>query len=714
MRACAIKLKTGNLYDMMPNLRTGHKRVETGEAMRTVGTIIVAFAMWLGLAAAGYCDVRHTMPLDSGWRFVRHDIADGGAISLDETGWDKVDLPHSFNVSAASGPPDTYRGPAWYRRVFTFSPVAGTRTYIEFDGAGLAADVWLNGTKVGRHEGGFARFRFDITGQVKPGPNHLAVRVDNAKLADVAPLGGDFTMFGGLYRSVRLVTTSDVHLDMLDYGASGAYFTANRVTADGADITWAVRVANDRDASAHITVMATLTASRPVQVLSQDVIIPAHTVQSVALSGHLDQPHLWNGIGDPFVYGADVSVANEDTKSLLDAIHTTVGIRDIRIDPDKGLLLNSQPYNVHGVNIHQTMRPGKGPAVTDADMDADFTQLNDMGVTGLRFAHYQHAPHEYDIADAKGFLVWTEASFVSEVGASEAFIANASQQLRELIRQNYNHPSVMVWGLGNEIYKVDDASAKLLDAMQVLAHQEDPSRPTVYANCCADIDGPQASHTDLIASNVYFGWYTGEFTDLGPWLAANHMKRPTTPEGLSEYGAGASIIHQEDPPHRVTPASHWHPEQYQALYHEAAWRQIRQSPWLWSSFVWVGFDFPSAGRNEGDRAGVNDKGLITFDRKTLKDAYFWYQANWTQKPMVYITSRRYTVRSRPDVEVKIYSNQSSVGLTLNGVDQGAQPVIDHVAEWKVSLFPGRNHITATSSGISDAVDWIYQPVKAMP
>ncbi len=685
-----------------------------------LGAINVVFAPSSLCADIGQVpEVRKTLTLDSDWRFMRSDIADGGAVSLDDSGWQPISLPHSVNADSAMNG-KTHRGAAWYRRLVTLTKSAvdiDKHTYLEFDGAALATDVWINGAKVGHHDGGFARFRFDITPYIKLGSNVVAVRVDNSKVLDIAPLGGDYTLFGGLYRNVRLVTTQDVHVDMQDYGSSGVTFTAKNVTPKSAALTWMVRLANDRERAAKVHLIARLVDAQhtAVATVSKVVDLPPHGVTPISLDARLDIPHLWQGVADPYLYDSEIELVTDAAQPVpLDHIVIPVGIRDIRIDADKGLLINGQVVSVHGVNIHQTILPGKGSAVSDADIDADYQMLGDLGVTGLRFAHYQHAAHGYDLADQKGYLVWTELPMSSQVNGSEAFQINITQQLRELIRQNINHPSVFVWGLGNEIYKVDDVSARLLDAMHKLAHEEDPSRATTYANCCSEIDGPQASHSDVIGSNVYFGWYNGNFADLGPWIDKNHSRRPATAEAISEYGAGASVLQQEDPPLRPKPASHWHPEQYQALYHEAAWKQLEAKPWLWATFIWVGFDFPSAGRNEGDRAGINDKGLITFDRTVKKDAYFWYQSNWTAKPLVYITSRRNTERSVADVDVKIYSNQPSVSVRLNGVDQGTQAVVGHIALWHVKLTPGRNHIEAVAEAASDNIDWLYQPQPQHP
>jgi beta-galactosidase len=633
---------------------------------------------------------RTVTALDGGWEFAK------GA----PVGWTAVTLPHTFNADDGTSR-NPYRGAGWYRRTLDVARPGMGRTWLEFDGAALSTDVWLNGTHVGRHEGGFARFRFDVTDQLRTGANELRVRVDNTRQPDVAPLGGDYTLYGGLYRRVRLVTTADVHVDMLDAGGPGVYFS----TPQAGRPHWRVRVANDRARAENVVVTTRLrdAAGKVVATAQQSAALPARAVVPVELDAVLTNPHLWQGVEDPYLYTSEVTVARAG--AVIDRVDNDVGVRTVQLDPDRGLLLNGRPYRVHGVNVHLTYAPGKGVAVDDADIDNDYRILSELGVTGLRFAHYQHNEHSYALADRKGFLVWTEVPLTSEVNGSDAFAANAARQARELVRQNFNHPSVFVWGLGNEIYKVDEVSGRVLDATQRLVHAEDASRPTAYANCCAPIDGPQAMHTDAVGSNVYFGWYDKEFADLAPFLASNHAKRPRTPQALSEYGAGGSALQQEDPVRRPVAPSRWHPEQYQALYHEAAWRQIEAAPWLWASYVWTGFDFASAGRNEGDGPGVNDKGLVSMDRKVRKDAYYWYQANWSKQPMVYITSRRAVKRTAADVEVKVYSNQPAVRLRVNGVDQGERDVEGHVARWPVRLTPGANRIEVQAGALTDSIEW---------
>jgi beta-galactosidase len=721
--------RTGRTRRMAAHHDEGSSMTVPGQAWRWIFTAAL-LAPGAAHSQSQQQQQRGITPLDADWQFRK----------ADTPGWQAVTLPHSADTgdagaSGAVGAADTrgagaqpYRGLLHYRRVLDLpgKPQAGRRHYLEFDGAMLVTEVRVNGRDAGRHAGGFARFRFDVTPLLKPGRNDIEVSVDNAPDANVAPLGGDYTMFGGLYRPARLVSTADVHFDMLDYGGPGVYFRAGGVTPERAALAWTARVANDRAGPVRATVTTRLrdAGRRVVATARRTVTLPPRSVTAVALDSVLAAPRLWQGVRDPYLYTSEAEVSVADGKGagpaagaaspplrVLDRLSFQAGIRDIRLDPDRGLLLNGAPYSVHGVNVHQTSLPGKGPAVSDADIDADYRILADLGVTGLRYAHYQHPQRAYELADRYGWLVWTEVPLTASVSGSAAFQANSVQQLRELIRQNSNHPSVLAWGLGNEIYQVDAASARVLALLQRMAHKEDGSRPTAYANCCAPIDGPQASHTDAVGSNVYYGWYDGEFADLGPFLDRNRARRPGTALSVSEYGAGGSALQQEDPPRRPKPDARWHPEQYQALYHEAAWPQLAARPWLWANFIWAGFDFPSAGRNEGDSPGFNDKGLVSFDRRVKKDAYYWYQANWSSRPMAHIASRRLTQRQAADVEVKVYSNQASASLRVNGVELGQQPVTGRMARWQVRLAEGANRIEVAAGSAADSVEWHYSPQR---
>jgi len=400
---------------------------------------------------AASAQARLSIPLDGEWLF--HKVGDHG--------WQTVNVPHSFGG---------YRGPAWYRRTLHLSHGRDKeRHYLEFDGALLVTEAWVNGRHAGRHAGGFARFRFDITELLQEGGNEIAVRVDNAADSSIAPLAGDYTMYGGLYRKVRLVSTSQVHFDMLDYGGPGVYFKASEVSQQRAALSWTARARNDSSRAVHAVVTTRLrdASHRVVASARQPVLLPAHSTVQVALQATLPSPRLWQGVRDPYLYTSEAELAAAGSANgTRDRISFQAGIRDIRLDPQRGLVLNGANYRVHGVNVHQTSLPGKGIAATDADIDADYRILSDLGVTGLRYAHYQHPQRAYDHADRAGWLVWTELPLTAAVNGSREFLASSEQQLRELVRQNSNHPSVMVWGLGNEIYQSNADSARVLSSLQ--------------------------------------------------------------------------------------------------------------------------------------------------------------------------------------------------------------------------------------------------------
>jgi beta-galactosidase len=363
-------------------------------------------------------------------------------------------------------------------------------------------------------------------------------------------------------------------------------------------------------------------------------------------------------------------------------------------------------------------RPGKGIAVTDAEVAEDFAIIREMGATGVRLVHFQHPQAAYDEADRLGLAAWTEIGVNGQVEDTPAFRANAARQLRELIAQNYNHPSVVLWGVGNEVYADDAPTTRVLRELHEVARQADPSRPTTYAHCCQADDHPKAMITEVIGFNRYFGWYPDQQgTTIGEWAARFHAAHPERPFAVSEYGAGASILHQQDPPGTVVPASGWHPEQYQALYHEKNWLELKDKPYIWGTFVWVAFDLASAGRNEGDRRGINDKGLVTYDRKVRKDAWYWYQAWWSDKPMLHITSSRFTLRHDPSATVKVYTNAAAATLFVNGQEAGTRRAENRIVTWPVTLREGASDIEVRAAAgdemLSDDVRWDYRKAPEM-
>lgn len=665
---------------------------------RAARWLAVVAVLW-GIAALPVAHAqaeRTELALPETWRF--HPGAVTSAMPTDEEvrDWAEVRLPHTWNGRDGEDGGGYRRGVGWYRTTFQ-APTDGRRLWLEFDGAALATDVHINGRTVGRHEGGYARFRFDITDVVRPGANTLDVRVDNSPSTTISPLGGDFTVFGGLYRPVRLIAANPLHLDLADHGAPGAGVRSSDVSAAAADLAFDARVVNDGQNPMGGRVRWRLVDRDGRVAVSAEARFTVEPGEATDVSAErrLISPRLWRGRGDPHLYTLDAVVLDEGGAPV-DRVSLRTGIRDFRVDPRRGPLLNGEPVPMRGVNYFHAGRPGRGLAVQDWEIDQDFAIMADMGATAVRFVHFQHPQRAYELADELGLMVWTEAPLNGAADASEAFSANLAWQMRELIRQNRHHPSVVVWGLGNEVYSTEDPADAAIALMQAVAREEDPGRPTAYAHCCQDDLDRKALHADLTAYNRYFGWYDNEFAHIGVWADERRARDPQRPLAVSEFGAGASVLHQQLPPDRPRPDGEWHPEQYQTAFHQAYWRELRQRPWLWSTFIWAGFDLASDGRDEGDRPGINDKGLVTYDRSVRKDAWYWYQANWSESPMAHIVDRRLGGRGARTA-VRAFSNLPSLDLWVNGTLVSQAVVADHEAHWPdVPLAEGLNRVDLRS------------------
>jgi len=689
-----------------------NREVSTAAASRLAALLLFLLSAVVPLHAEPIDHSRGRTTLAAHWRFFRGDVPAAAQTDFDDRDWTRVTLPHSFNAGDGETP-SYYRGPGWYRRAFTVARLPpDRRLFVQFDGAATAADIYVNGRLAGRHEGGHAAFRFDVTALLVPGRNVLAVRVDNSETRTITPLGGDFTIFGGLYRPVSLVETDLVHVDLLDHGGPGIYARAAEIGAESATVAITARIANDSSARRRTRVTSRIVDAegREVARASATVMLPARGVQIAAMQARIGSPRLWDGVRDPYLYRIVTRIGDSG-----DEVTVPLGLRSFRIDPRQGFLLNGRPYPLRGANLMHSARPGSGTAVTDAEVAEDLAILREMGSTAVRLVHFQHPQAAYDEADRLGLAAWTEIGINSAVEDTPAFRANARLQMRELIAQNYNHPSVVLWGVGNEVYAEDPLVIRILRELHDVARESDATRPTVYAHCCQADDHAKAMVTDVIGFNRYFGWYpqAGNMT-IGAWADGFHAAHTERAFAVSEYGAGASSRHQEDPPRTVVPDSDWHPEQYQTLYHERNWRELAGRPYLFGTFVWVAFDLASAGRHEGDRRGINDKGLVSYDRRTRKDAYYWYQANWSDRPVLYITGRRFTERHDPNVEVKAYTNGGPASLRLNGALVGTVAPQDHILRWRVTLRPGANRLEIRNEhgGIVQRDEVVWHHVRA--
>jgi beta-galactosidase len=508
-----------------------------------------------------------------------------------------------------------------------------------------------------------------------------------------------------------LLTTDALHVDVEDFASSGVYITPANVSAASAELSARVRVKNAGAADERTSVLLILADARgvPVQQLLTTVTVGAGMTSDVMLTGTVVAPHLWNGRIDPYLYTAYVHVGHDENTAYApnDIVSQPIGFRSFGVDPDTGFSLNGQPYDLHGVNRHQD-RLDMGWAITNREHDQDMALIVEMGATAVRLAHYQHAQHFYDLCDQNGVVAWAEIPLVNGMTASQAFTDNAHQQMTELIRQSYNHPAIVFWSIGNEQRSNDAPTNALLADLASLVATEDPSRLSTYAHCCTSDTSGLPTHSDVVGYNEYFGWYTGNYNQFGAWADGLHAMQPNRSMAVSEYGAGAALTQHADNPAMPVAGGPFHPEEYQALLHEATWKQIAARPFLWGKFIWNMFDFAVDSRNEGDTPGRNDKGLVTYDRKTRKDAFFWYRANWTTAPFVYITSRRFTPRTTAMVNVKVYSNMDSVRLQVNGTSYAPSAGADHIFQWtNVALGTGANAITATgTSGTTTANDTV--------
>ncbi|MFI5387436.1 MAG: glycoside hydrolase family 2 protein, partial [Fimbriimonadales bacterium] len=413
--------------------------------MKSVFSLLLAL-----LAAASWAaGPRIERVLSTGWKFIRQDVAGAQAPAFDDHGWKSVTVPHTWNVEDGADGGTYYRGPGWYRLHLRIGPeLAGKQSFLRFAAASLVADVYVNGKAAGHHEGGFGAFCFDVTKLLGPDDNVIAVRVDNARNVNLTPLSGDFTIYGGLYREVKLVALDPVHISPLDDAGPGVYLTP-KVTDNDASVAVKTKVWNSRHIPSTVEVRARILDARGNQVGedSKTLQIPPESGVDAAQTILIPKPHLWNGTGDPFLYRSEVELV--DSGRVTDEVDQPLGLRYFSVDPEKGLFLNGKPYDMHGVNLHQG-RPSVGWAATRAMQDEDYAIVHELGCTGVRMPHYQHADHEYELCDRYGILVWAELALVNQVTDSPEFYDNAKQQLRELIKQNYNHPSVLFWSMYNE------------------------------------------------------------------------------------------------------------------------------------------------------------------------------------------------------------------------------------------------------------------------
>lgn len=677
--------------------------------------------------------------------------------------WKVVSVPHTWNrVGYYLSDPETHinsagniektQGVGWYYLSFT-APEGngGKQAFLEFDAASRTAEVWLNGQRLGEHRNPFGRFRLDATDAIRFGQaNTLYVKVDNTQpvegvaTADVLPLTGDFFVRGGLYRPVSLLITNPVHFDLLDHGGPGVYATTRSISGQSAVVDVSARIRNASGGAQPVTVTARLLddTGREVASWQDQRAVTSGDVTVVSGSLAVREPRLWNGLADPYLYTLKFQLLSAQG-DVLDTVEQAFGIRQMALDPERGFLLNGNPYPLRGVGMHQDNEASDW-AVSSAQIAESIDILLDMGVNSIRLAHYQHGSPVHELADRHGIVLWDEIGLVTawtnardQTQAPESVRQNALLQLNELIHQNYNHASVAAWGIANEVDfgpgrpdflgrppAVVADPLPLLKDLASLAREEDASRPVVLAQCCENRgmkDVPLVAETvDAVGANLYYGWYYGKPADLGAHLDGLRAKRPEQPVSISEYGAGAAAnIHSDDPlGGPIDMAGRIQPEEYLSWFHEESWRQLKDRPYLWGVWLWNGFDFGTTVRSEGDAQDINTKGLITYDRKIRKDAFYFYRANWSEEPTVHVTGRRYVDRAYPVADVRVYSNAASTSLIVDGTDMGARTDCpDRICVWQdVRLAAGENVLVAQGDFggriVEDRIEWRVDDAQA--
>jgi len=595
-----------------------------------------------------------------------------------------VALPHTWNAfDGQDGGADYWRGIGTYE-IDLPNPTEGKKQYIELRGANHVATVYCNGRELGTHKGGFSTFRFDLTPAMKKEGNVLTVVVTNG-VSDIYPQNADFTFYGGLYRDVNFIEVNDIHFDLLKHGTNAVFVTPHCSGKTRVDL-FPVNTCKCKH-----TIKVELKDAEGNVVGAAEVKAEAHAHAIIDIKN----PHLWNGMADPYCYTATATILADG--EALDEVTVTYGYRSFHVDSNTGFYLNGKSVPLHGVSRHQD-RKDKGWAISKADHEEDCALIKELGANTIRLAHYQHDQYFYDLCDHTGFVLWAEIPFISQFIPTREAYENTISQMTELVAQNYNHPAIMFWGISNEILIGADNEPlrQNLRDLAKLAKSMDPSRLTTMAQVSmTPMDSEHNYITDVVSYNHYFGWYGGDVEDNGPWFDAFHKLNPDIPLGVSEYGAENILLW-----HTAEPENHDYTEEYANHYHQEMLKTFAARPFLWSTHQWNCFDFAADARNEGGVQGMNNKGLITYDRKIKKDAFYLYKAWWNPEPMIHVSGCRFVNRG-PGAErnIIVYTNCDEVTLVVNGADVATKKAVDHMIVFEGVVVDGENVITAYSGDV---------------
>ncbi len=584
--------------------------------------------------------------------------------------WEKVTIPHTWNnVDMQTQRNDFYAGVAYYEKKYTPNiDLLGKRCFLRFEGVASVAELHVNDVLAGNHFGGYSAFAIEITDLLKYGEeNIISMKVDNASRPDVIPINHRlFGVYGGIYRPVELIVTDKINITITDNASSGVYISQKNVSAKSADIHVKVKIDNKTAENDQVILNTSIYDMDGNKKFSKDEIVTlsAQGNKSINKEFKIKKPHLWQGLEDPYLY--KVVVQLKKNNQIIDEVIQPLGIRHFEMKAADGMYLNGKKVPMYGVCRHQDWWQ-LGSALTNEQHDKDLEIIKEIGATTIRLAHYQQSEYFYSKCDSIGFMVWAEIPFVNRVSTQER--ANAKQQLTELIRQNYNHPSIYVWGLHNEVYKPHNYTISLTQELNDLAKSEDPDRYTVQVSGYNKIDHPVNNNADIQGINQYFGWYNGTLDSLKTWVERVEKQFPEHKIIFSEYGTEANINQQKEVVSNRGDCCGFdkdYNESFATRFHEEHWNVISKHPILIASYIWNTFDFATPMSSQGKVEARNMKGLVTFDRKIKKDPFYWYKANWSKEPVLYITQRRVVNRGNKTTPVTVYSNIGAPKLLVNG------------------------------------------------
>lgn len=690
--------------------------VPVRSALRNFSLASILLACLLGSICKA--EAREVTPFNNGWEFKKGPFPTDAMQTAARwnADWEQVNVPHTWNADDMQKKTNSfYAGVAYYRKHYVFpESLEGKRLFLRFEGVGACAEVYVNGYLVGTHKGAYSAFVCEIGSQVRLGEeNEIVVKADNAARPDVIPVNHAlFGVYGGIYRPVWLIVTEPCNIVVNDCASPGVYITQKNVSKQSADVSVRVKLDNATLAPAALELENAIYTreGKLVKVHRQSFELTPQGVQNYVSDFKISHPHLWQGREDPYLYKV-VSRLKQDGQ-VIDEVIQPLGLRKYEAVAGKGFFLNGKKYPMYGVTRHQDWW-GMGSALTNREHDFDLEQIIEVGATTVRFAHYQQSDYIYSRCDTLGLIIWAEIPFVNRVTGQEW--DNVHQQMRELIRQSFNHPSIYVWGIHNEVYHPHGYTAALTQSVHDLCKLEDPDRYTVAVNGYGHAEHPVNGNTDIQGMNRYFGWYEKKIQDIKPWIEKMEKEYPWQRLMLTEYGADANIEHQTE---LLGDALNWgsdfYPETFQTKTHEYQWGVISQHPYILASYLWNMFDFAVPQWKRGGVDARNMKGLITFDRKIRKDTFYWYKANWSKEPVLYLTQRRNTERERRETSVTVYSNLGTPrvflnGRELDGVRKGYTDV--HYIFDQVTLAEGRNVLRAVivSDGkeYTDEIVWNY-------